>query len=122
MTKSTRILIVEDEFFIRKSLQCFFESEGFCAHAASCACEAMTHLAEKNTDVCLTDIGLPDCEEIEWIPQTASLYPTVQWIIYTGAIGYSLPEKLLEVGIKKEHLFYKPSLSLNLLKELLISL
>ena len=122
MPKIGRILIVEDENAIRQSLQRFLEKAGFVAQAVSSASEAMARLAQDSVDVCLTDINLPDYEAAEWIPGVVLLYPKLEWVLYTGTVAYSLPEKILGAGIKKEHLFYKPALSLSRLQELLSSL
>lgn len=121
MTKNTRILVVEDEETICKSLQCFLEKKGFQTQGVLLASLAMAVLAENKTDVCLTDIGLPDYDATEWVPEMAHLYPKIRWILYTSRIHYTLPELFLQIGIKKEHLFYKPALSLNAIKELILS-
>lgn len=121
MTKTPRILVVEDEETICKSLESFFKKEGFQTEIAFLATLAMHILTEQHIDICLTDINLPDYDATEWIPKMAYLYPKLQWILYTSRLHYILPEVFLEIGIKPNHVFYKPLLSLNDIKKLVLS-
>src|SRR5580693_3520896 len=63
MTK--RILIVDDEENIGRSLQMILEGEGYKVLVCRSAAEFRTRLAAFRPDVCLLDVRLPDGNGIE---------------------------------------------------------
>ena len=57
---STKILIVEDEVLLRRSLKYRLESEGYAVTTAEDGAEAMLFARRDRPDLILLDIGLPD--------------------------------------------------------------
>lgn len=57
---STKILVVEDDKLLRRSLKYRLESEGYAITTAESSAEAMTAARQDRPDLILLDIGLPD--------------------------------------------------------------
>lgn len=55
-----KILLVEDDKAIVRSLEAFLAAEGFCAESASGQQEALERMGEGSYDLLLVDISLPD--------------------------------------------------------------
>jgi two-component system KDP operon response regulator KdpE len=63
----TRILVVDDEVEIRRSLRTTLETRGFEVVLAANAREAALHAASYNPDLLLIDLGLPDRDGLDLI-------------------------------------------------------
>ena len=59
------ILIVEDEQEIADTLQYALNSDGFKTHWVSNGMQAKEQLANTRIDLCILDVGLPDCSGFE---------------------------------------------------------
>lgn len=115
VVSATRILVIDDESAICMSLTAFLEDSGFKTSFAKSAEDAL-ELMKKNTyDVCIVDLRLPGMSGEDLILQASAHYPRQRYMIYTGSISYSLPDQLLEYGIRPEHVFFKPIRVLSLL-------
>jgi DNA-binding NtrC family response regulator len=64
-TNDVRILIVDDEVSVRDALQQWFRKDGFQAHTAADAVEALRKFSERTWDVILLDIKMPGIDGIE---------------------------------------------------------
>jgi two-component system, OmpR family, catabolic regulation response regulator CreB len=62
---SPRILIVEDEPSITDTIQFPLESDGCVTECCTTGSEALTRLAERNFDLIVLDVGLPDMSGFE---------------------------------------------------------
>jgi DNA-binding NtrC family response regulator len=114
-----RILIVDDEESIRESLKDFLEDFDFLVAAASSAEEALQLLQEQPADVMVADLRLPGLSGDALIVKAHELYPTLQFIILTGSVGYLPSAKLQAVGIQSQHIMQKPLFDLMVLVEAL---
>lgn len=59
------ILIVEDNFDLVKELTEILSNEGYCVLTANNGADAVIQLQRQLVDICLLDIGLPDCSGFE---------------------------------------------------------
>ncbi len=57
---STKILVVDDDALLRRSLKYRLEQEGYVITAADCAEDALSYARRDRPDLVLLDIGLPD--------------------------------------------------------------
>ncbi|MEW5895764.1 MAG: sigma-54 dependent transcriptional regulator [Candidatus Omnitrophota bacterium] len=78
------ILIVDDERLIRESLFEILRIEGYRAHMASSAEEALDFLKDNKVDIALTDLKLPNMSGIELLEEIKAMSPETQVIVITG--------------------------------------
>ncbi|MCA9733323.1 MAG: sigma-54-dependent Fis family transcriptional regulator [Deferribacteres bacterium] len=79
-----RLLVVDDEKNIRRSIKMICTSEGYTVDVAEDGNVAMQILAEKNIALVLLDINLPGDDGLEILSQIKSKYPQVVVIMITG--------------------------------------
>lgn len=81
---SRRILLVDDEPHVRKTMAGLLRSAGHTVVEAEGSLVALNRLAEQPVDLVLTDLGMPDMNGIE-LAQTIKLQsPTLPVVILTG--------------------------------------
>jgi len=115
LAEKARILIVDDDENIRKTMKAILEDEDYSVDVATNGKEAIEMSNEKIYNLALLDIRLPDMEGIdllrllkEYVPRTRKImvtgYPTIQnamTAINKNADAYLLKpvdiEKLLEI-------------------------
>lgn len=112
---SIRVLVIDDEPAICLSLSAFLEDYGFRASTAESAEEALDLMKNNAYDVCIVDMRLPGMSGEDLIIHARERYPDQRHIIYTGSISYSLSNKLIQLGMRPEHVFLKPVRVLSLL-------
>jgi len=78
------ILIVDDEKNIRKTLSMILSSEGYQTEEASTAKEALQKLREKEFDLILLDVRLPDDDGIRLIDDIKTISPSSHIIMISG--------------------------------------
>jgi PAS domain S-box-containing protein len=83
-TVSRRILLVDDEPHVRKTIAGLLRSAGHAVFEAEGSMAALSRLAEHPVDLVLTDLGMPDMNGIE-LAQTIKLQsPTLPVVLLTG--------------------------------------
>lgn len=89
MNAQFRVMIVDDEEEIQKSLQRnlrfmpeFQSVEVLCVSSFG---EAMTRIEEQTPQIVLQDINLPDGNGLQLIRQFKKVHPAIQFIVITGA-------------------------------------
>lgn len=112
---NVRVLVIDDEPAICLSLTAFLEDYGFHASSAESAEEALDLMKNNEYDVCIVDLRLPGMSGEDLILQARERYPNQRHIIYTGSISYNLSDKLMDQGMRPEHVFLKPIRVLTLL-------
>ena len=121
MAEKAKILIVDDDENIRKTMKAILEEENYSVDLATNGKEAIQMTNEKMYNLALLDIRLPDIEGVEllqllkeYVPRTRKImvtgYPTIQnavMAINKKADAYLLKpvdiEKLLEVVKEQLH-------------------
>lgn len=78
------ILIVDDEKNIRKTLSMILAAEGYTTEEASSASEAMDKLRERDFDIMLLDVKLPDGDGVNLIDDIHLLNRSVYIIMISG--------------------------------------
>ena len=84
MDKYTRILIVDDDETIRKTMKAILEDEGYLVDLAATGKEAVQKTQEKTYNLALLDIRLPDMEGIELLTLMKDSVPRTRKIMVTG--------------------------------------
>jgi serine/threonine protein kinase len=109
------VIIVEDEESVRMNLAAFLEDDGFVVHAASTAEDALDILSTEKIDAGIIDLRLPGMDGNTLILKAHQLQPDMKFVIHTGSMEYTLPRKLLNIGIGPQQVFVKPLLDMDLL-------
>ena len=94
----TRILLVDDEELVRRSLEANLREEGFELASAASAEEALAILQEQPCDLLLTDYLMEGMTGIELLKKTKELYPQVKIIVFSGYEGKDSSEEILRLG------------------------
>lgn len=82
--KKQKILIIDDDPNIRKTLSDILRGKGYEPLAAKDGAEAQALLAKKAINLVLIDLGLPDIPGLEILTGINSRHPSIQAIILTG--------------------------------------
>ncbi len=80
----TKILIVDDDRRMRRTLQIVIERMGFESVAAMDAAEAREHIANTAFDLVLTDLKMPETSGVELLQEIRATHPTIPVIVITA--------------------------------------
>lgn len=103
-----RILIIDDETSLLKSLVAFFEDEGFSVRGATSGEAGLAILEKEEMDAVIIDMRLPGIDGNETIAKAHALQPSLQFFIHTGSTDYQLPATLRDLGLTRDKVFLKP--------------
>jgi two-component system, OmpR family, response regulator len=103
-----RVLVVDDEIGILESIEFFLLESGFYVCSATSAEQALLLLDKQVFDVAVVDVRLPGMSGNELIIKSVKINAQMKFIICTGSTEYKIPLHLLNIGISREELFYKP--------------
>ncbi len=84
MDKHARILVVDDDESIRKTMKAILEDEGYIVDLAATGSEAIQKTKEKAYNIALLDIRLPDIEGVELLKLIKDTVPHTRKIMVTG--------------------------------------
>ncbi len=110
-----RVLIIDDELSLLKSLVAFFEDEGFLVRGAASGEEGLEILETEKMDVVVIDLRLPGIDGNETVVRAHDLQPALRFLIHTGSTDYQIPPALRQIGIEQEAVFLKPLPDLSVL-------
>jgi DNA-binding NtrC family response regulator len=82
--QQARILVIDDEESVRKSLALVLEDEGYAVDVAENGQEAIKKSKANFYNLALVDIRLPDIDGISLLPQMNETVPKMVKIIITG--------------------------------------
>ena len=88
--KNVRILVVDDNDLVLKTLNLLVSSLGYKCHAASNGLEAVELLKTNSFDLVLTDVKMPGMDGIELLQHITEHYPETDVIVaqeVSGAAG-----------------------------------
>jgi len=84
MIKNARILVVDDDETIRKTMKAILEDEGYIVDLASTGKEAIGKTETNVYNLALLDIRLPDMEGVELLKLLKETVPRIRKIMVTG--------------------------------------
>ncbi|HEX2730486.1 MAG TPA: EAL domain-containing response regulator [Polyangiaceae bacterium] len=111
-----RVLVVDDEPALRRSILRLLHAKGFEVFAAADGAEAHSLFREHSFDVVLSDISMPGWDGIQLLRSVHSIDPDVPVVLITGEPAVSTAVKALEYGAF--HYLTKP-VDLHTLEEVL---
>ncbi len=118
MAQPVKLLIVDDEPVILKSLSALFESTGYTIYCASSAQEAIQLMEQELCHIVVSDIKMPNMTGNELLRYLKDINPMCQVIMMTG---YSTMEYVVEcLGIGACDYFLKPFSDISLLQRAVI--
>jgi len=84
MVKPTRILVVDDDENIRKTMSSILTDEGYSVDLADSGSEAIRKTQAAAYNLVLIDIRLPDMEGVELLTKMKEMVPKTRKIMVTG--------------------------------------
>ena len=84
MIRNVKILVVDDDETIRKTMKAIFEDEGYIVDVVSTGKEAIEKTEKTVYNLALLDIRLPDMEGVELLKLMKDSLPRTRKIMVTG--------------------------------------
>jgi len=100
--RSMKILLIDDDEWIRDALSIFFEAEGCHLLALETAEEGLTALKDKNYDLLIVDYKLPGLDGLEFLRRTHNAQSNAIKVLITA---YRSDEVISEAKKLKVHGF-----------------
>jgi DNA-binding NtrC family response regulator len=82
--RNAKILVVDDDENIRKTIKTILEDEGYVVDLAATGTEAIEKTQEATYNLALLDIRLPDMEGVELLKRMKEAVPRTRKIMVTG--------------------------------------
>jgi len=95
---SVRVLIIDDEEGICKSLSAFLKLEGYCVEVAFNGEEGLRKIREDKYNVILLDINMPGMSGLETLQAIKAIDFSIQVIMMTAYSTFDKTMKSLEFG------------------------
>jgi DNA-binding NtrC family response regulator len=98
MKNKTRIMVIDDDIGLRKTLFDILNARGYETFVAGNGAEGLALLQENPVNLVLTDLGLPDISGIDILGKVKTLYPAIQVLILTGSATVDSAVKATNLG------------------------
>lgn len=82
--REMKILLIDDDEWIRDSLSIFFEAEGCCVLALETAEEGLSAIKDQDFDLIIVDYKLPGRDGIEFLKRVGHTQPNALKILITA--------------------------------------
>ncbi len=99
MADDIKILVVDDEKVIVRSVQMILKAEGYDIDGASSGKDAILKMEQDNYNLVLTDLMMPEMDGISLIRWLKENRPEVGVVILTGYPSQETIKEALELGI-----------------------
>ena len=93
-----RILAVDDEISVCSMLLLWLEGDGYECDIATSANEALQLLAQKNYDLMISDIMMPEVSGIELLGMVKKQFPDLAVVMATAVDDRDTAVKAIELG------------------------
>lgn len=101
-----KLLVVDDMPTVREAFQYYFEGKGYIILSAASAEEALQIIKERNPDILLSDINLPQMNGIELVKLARQFNKAIKVIMMSGNLGFRKDPQLKTLNILE--IFDKP--------------
>ena len=95
-----KMLLIDDDEWIRDSLSIFFESEGCYLTALETAEEGLEALKMQPYDIIIVDYRLPGMDGLDFLKRINKFYPNVKKILITAYGSKALVSAAMQLGIQ----------------------
>lgn len=109
------LLIVDDEAAIRELLQRHFRYLGYDVATAENGVAALEALADRRTDIVISDIRMPEMDGVTLLERIRADYPMVRVIMITGFVTQESILACMRAGA--ETCIFKPVVDLEVLEQ-----
>jgi two-component system response regulator YesN len=107
--RARRVLIVDDEEAIRRSLAIYFRRRlGYEVAEAGTLEAAVAAAAAGPLDLCVMDIRLGGDHGLEALARLRQIHLRLPTIIFTGSTHFSWSPDLARLGLSRDQLLHKP--------------
>ena len=97
--KEMKILLIDDDEWIRDSLSIYFESRGCNLKALETAEEGIEALKKQDYDIIVTDYRLPGMDGLEFLKRIQDSHPQAMKILITAYRSEDVVSKAIRIGI-----------------------
>jgi len=104
--RNMKILLIDDDEWIRDSLSIFFEAEGCRIVSVETAEEGLEALRSQDYDIIITDYKLPGMDGIEFLKQIQRSQKNAKKVLITAYKSELVVEEAKKAGV--QHLIAKP--------------
>ncbi len=98
MTSSAHILLVDDDTAIQKSMAPLLRSRGYEVEVSGNGASALKAFADRQPDLVVLDLGLPDLEGIEVCRRMRAVSQTIPILVLSARMGDSDKVGALDIG------------------------
>jgi DNA-binding NtrC family response regulator len=98
--KEKKMLLIDDDEWIRDSLSLFFEGEGCHLVAVETAEEGMEELRKQNYDIIIVDYRLPGMDGLEFLERIKDSHPDALTLLITAYGSRDVLLKASKMGIQ----------------------
>jgi DNA-binding NtrC family response regulator len=98
--KNMKILLVDDDEWIRDSLSLFFEAEGCNLLAFETAEEGMEAVKKQAYDIVISDYKLPGMDGLEFLRRVKEKQPKTFEVLITAYANCEIVKEAKEIGVK----------------------
>jgi len=98
MTSSAHILLVDDDTAIQKSMAPLLRSRGYEVEVSGNGSSALKAFADRQPDLVVLDLGLPDLEGIEVCRRMRAVSQTIPILVLSARMGDSDKVGALDIG------------------------
>ncbi len=117
MNSAIRVLVVDDDVAVQSSLNAYLEDMGFSMRSTASATDALSILANETFDAAVVDVRLREMTGEELVLKAHALRPPLRFLIYTGSLGYEVPDSLKNIGISQANVLYKPVRAMSIVAD-----
>ena len=97
--KEIRMLLVDDDEFIRDSLSIAFSNKGCCIHAAETAEEGLKAIQAERYDIIISDLRLPGQGGLEFLKAVRKTHPDTLCVLITAYRDMHVASEASSMGI-----------------------
>jgi two-component system chemotaxis response regulator CheY len=98
--QSARILVVDDQFGNRDSLETFLQGQGYITESAGTGEHALRLVAQRAPDLILLDITMPEMDGLETLKQIKAFDPNATIIMVTAIGTAESVKEAIKLGAK----------------------
>lgn len=103
-----KLIVIDDEQFIRQTIRDYFEDEGWSVLTFSTGEEALEYLKSDTAEYIIVDGRLPGMSGSDFIRKSISLNRKTKYLIYTGSFDFQIEDDLRAYGISEKNVLNKP--------------
>ena len=97
--KKMKMLLIDDDEWIRDSLSIYFESLGCHLNALETAEEGIEALKKQDYDIIITDYRLPGMDGLEFLKRAKESHPQAKKILVTAYRSQEVVSEAINMGI-----------------------